>query len=109
MFSFIMIFSQHNFYFAAHLSFFFLQEIVAALECSCNIVPIIDNFDWPSLERLPEDMRGIVRFNCVRQVLVITVYMYKSRPCLNLKATPLNLIISYFTLKTATCFYVRRV
>ncbi|KAK7475661.1 hypothetical protein BaRGS_00033087 [Batillaria attramentaria] len=44
------------------------KEIVAALECNCNIVPIIDCFEWPSIERLPEDMRGIVRFNCVRWV-----------------------------------------
>ncbi|KAK7087330.1 hypothetical protein V1264_021399 [Littorina saxatilis] len=44
------------------------KEIVAALDCSCNIVPIIDNFDWPAIERLPEDMRGVVRFNCVRWV-----------------------------------------
>ncbi|KAL8579686.1 hypothetical protein ACOMHN_066675 [Nucella lapillus] len=44
------------------------KEIVAALECSCNIVPIIDSFDWPPMEKLPEDMRGIVRFNCVRWV-----------------------------------------
>ena len=32
------------------------------------MVPIIDNFEWPPLEKLPEDMRGIVRFNCVRSV-----------------------------------------
>lgn len=44
------------------------KEIVAALDCSCNIVPIIDSFEWPPIERLPEDMRGIVRFNCVRWV-----------------------------------------
>ena len=47
------------------------QEIVAALECKCNIVPIIDNFEWPPLEKLPEDMHGIVRFNCVRLVRVM--------------------------------------
>lgn len=43
-------------------------EIVAALGCNCNIIPIFDNFEWPALEKLPEDMRGIVRFNCVRWV-----------------------------------------
>ncbi|BFZ19099.1 hypothetical protein BsWGS_22138 [Bradybaena similaris] len=44
------------------------KEIVAAIDSNCNIVPIIDNFDWPPLERLPVDMRGVVRFNSVRWV-----------------------------------------
>ncbi|PVD31747.1 hypothetical protein C0Q70_07165 [Pomacea canaliculata] len=44
------------------------KEVIAALESNCNIVPIFDNFEWPPLERLPEDMRGIVRFNSVRWV-----------------------------------------
>ena len=42
------------------------KEIVAALETNCNIVPIIDNFDWPPMEKIPPDMRGVVRFNSVR-------------------------------------------
>ncbi|GFO26159.1 sterile alpha and tir motif-containing protein 1 [Plakobranchus ocellatus] len=44
------------------------KEIVAALETNCNIVPIIDNFEWPPLEKIPADMRGVVRFNSVRWV-----------------------------------------
>ncbi|CAL1544602.1 unnamed protein product [Lymnaea stagnalis] len=44
------------------------KEIVAALETNCNIVPIVDNFEWPPLEKLPADMRGVVRFNSVRWV-----------------------------------------
>ena len=42
------------------------KEIVAALETNCNIVPIIDNFEWPPVEKIPPDMRGVVRFNSVR-------------------------------------------
>lgn len=45
---------------------FFLQEIVAALQAGCNIIPIIDNFQWPDPEELPEDMRAICSFNGVR-------------------------------------------
>ncbi|XP_055862351.1 NAD(+) hydrolase sarm1-like isoform X2 [Biomphalaria glabrata] len=44
------------------------KEIVAALDSNCNIVPIVDNFDWPPIEKLPTDMRGVVRFNSVRWV-----------------------------------------
>ncbi|XP_059147175.1 NAD(+) hydrolase sarm1-like isoform X2 [Physella acuta] len=44
------------------------KEIAAALETNCNIVPIIDNFEWPPVEKLPADMRGVVRFNSVRWV-----------------------------------------
>ncbi|KAH9525440.1 NAD(+) hydrolase sarm1 [Bulinus truncatus] len=44
------------------------KEIVAALDSNCNIVPIVDNFEWPAMERLPVDMRGVVRFNSVRWV-----------------------------------------
>ena len=42
------------------------QEIVAALEANCNIIPIIDNFHWPESEQLPEDMRAVCYFNGVR-------------------------------------------
>ncbi|XP_046373718.1 NAD(+) hydrolase sarm1-like [Haliotis rufescens] len=44
------------------------KEIVAALESNCNIVPIMDGFEWPPLDQLPDDMRAVVRFNCVRWV-----------------------------------------
>lgn len=46
--------------------FFLLKEIVAALQAGCNIIPIIDNFQWPDPEELPEDMRAICSFNGVR-------------------------------------------
>ena len=44
------------------------QEIVAALQSQCNIVPIIDNFSWPEPEELPEDMRAVCHFNGVRWI-----------------------------------------
>ncbi|XP_065093608.1 NAD(+) hydrolase sarm1 isoform X4 [Ochlerotatus camptorhynchus] len=44
------------------------REIVAALNSDCNIIPIIDNFQWPEPERLPEDMRGVCHFNGVRWI-----------------------------------------
>ncbi|XP_013195889.2 NAD(+) hydrolase sarm1 isoform X2 [Amyelois transitella] len=44
------------------------REIVAALQSQCNIVPIIDNFDWPNAEELPEDMRAVCHFNGVRWI-----------------------------------------
>lgn len=41
-----------------------LQEIVAALNSNCNIIPIMDQqFNWP--ENLPEDMRSVAHFNGV--------------------------------------------
>ncbi|XP_063841948.1 NAD(+) hydrolase sarm1-like isoform X3 [Scylla paramamosain] len=44
------------------------REIVAALQAGCNIIPIIDNFQWPEPEELPEDMRAICSFNGVRWI-----------------------------------------
>lgn len=44
------------------------REIVAALESNCKIIPIIDNFQWPMPEELPEDMRPVCYFNGVRWV-----------------------------------------
>ncbi|XP_058054907.1 NAD(+) hydrolase sarm1 isoform X1 [Anopheles bellator] len=44
------------------------REIVAALNSECNIIPIIDNFQWPEPEKLPEDMRGVCHFNGVRWI-----------------------------------------
>lgn len=44
------------------------QEIVAALQSGCNIIPILDNFQWPDPEELPEDMRAVCYFNGVRCV-----------------------------------------
>ncbi|EEB10024.1 Sterile alpha and TIR motif-containing protein, putative [Pediculus humanus corporis] len=44
------------------------REIVAALQSQCNIIPIIDNFQWPDPEELPEDMRAVCHFNGVRWI-----------------------------------------
>ncbi|XP_043677181.1 NAD(+) hydrolase sarm1 isoform X3 [Vespula pensylvanica] len=44
------------------------REIVAALQSQCNIIPIIDNFQWPEPEDLPEDMRTVCHFNGVRWI-----------------------------------------
>lgn len=51
----------------------FVQEIVAAMECGCNIIPLLDNFHWPQSEKLPEDMRQITFFNGIRQVVLISL------------------------------------
>lgn len=45
---------------------FILQEIVTALACKKNIVPVTDNFMWPDPMSLPEDMRAILNFNGVK-------------------------------------------
>ncbi|CAH0554540.1 unnamed protein product [Brassicogethes aeneus] len=44
------------------------REIVAALQSNCNIIPIIDNFSFPDLEQLPEDIRPVCHFNAVRWI-----------------------------------------
>ncbi|XP_063967847.1 NAD(+) hydrolase sarm1-like isoform X1 [Lytechinus pictus] len=44
------------------------REIVTAIECKCNIVPVIDNFKWPKPDDLPEDMRGICFFNGIKWI-----------------------------------------
>ncbi|XP_071178832.1 NAD(+) hydrolase sarm1-like [Mytilus edulis] len=44
------------------------REIVAALESKCNIIPIMDNFRWPSADQLPEDMKQITFFNGIRWI-----------------------------------------
>ncbi|XP_017100219.2 NAD(+) hydrolase sarm1 isoform X2 [Drosophila bipectinata] len=42
------------------------REIVAALNSNCNIIPIMDQqFYWPEVETLPEDMRSVAHFNGV--------------------------------------------
>lgn len=56
----IYLFFTHGFWFA--------QEIVAALTSNCNIIPIIDNFQWPEAEELPDDMRTVCHFNGVRWI-----------------------------------------
>ncbi|XP_029846596.1 NAD(+) hydrolase sarm1 isoform X5 [Ixodes scapularis] len=44
------------------------KEIVEALQSQCNIIPILDNFQWPESEMLPEDMRAVCYFNGVRWI-----------------------------------------
>jgi hypothetical protein len=44
------------------------REIVAALESQCNIIPIMDNFNWPESEHLPEDMQPVHTFNGVKWI-----------------------------------------
>ncbi|XP_014221125.1 sterile alpha and TIR motif-containing protein 1 [Trichogramma pretiosum] len=44
------------------------REVVAALQSQCNIIPIIDNFQWPEPEDLPDDMRAVCHFNGVRWI-----------------------------------------
>ncbi|CAG2185660.1 Sterile alpha and TIR motif-containing protein tir-1,Sterile alpha and TIR motif-containing protein 1 [Mytilus edulis] len=44
------------------------KEVVTALESDCNIIPVLDSFDWPLPEALPEDMQQVVYFNGVRWV-----------------------------------------
>eukprot|EP00092_Neocalanus_flemingeri_P040516 GFUD01044121.1.p1 GENE.GFUD01044121.1~~GFUD01044121.1.p1 ORF type:complete len:392 (+),score=90.23 GFUD01044121.1:143-1318(+) len=43
-------------------------ELVAALAVEANIVPVVDNFQWPDQEELHEDVRAVSYFNCVRWV-----------------------------------------
>ena len=47
---------------------FLHREIVAALHSGCNIVPVIDGFQFPEPEELPEDVRALCYFNGVRWV-----------------------------------------
>ena len=47
---------------------YFYQEIVAAMEGGCNVIPVMDNFCWPPVEHLPEDMRAVCYFNGIRWV-----------------------------------------
>lgn len=47
-------------------SLFFLQEIVTALSCGKNIVPVIDGFEWPEPQALPEDMQAVLTFNGIK-------------------------------------------
>jgi len=46
----------------------FRRELSTALQMETNIVPVTDNFQWPEPDSLPEDIRAISYFNCVRWV-----------------------------------------
>ena len=52
----------------------FLQEVAAAIEGGCNIIPVMDNFEWPVPEDLPEDMRPVCYFNAIRWVATSSVH-----------------------------------
>ncbi|CAL1273708.1 unnamed protein product [Larinioides sclopetarius] len=41
------------------------KEIVGALNSRCNIIPILDKFEWPDSSELPKDMRLIYLYNAV--------------------------------------------
>ncbi|XP_006032897.2 sterile alpha and TIR motif-containing protein 1 [Alligator sinensis] len=42
------------------------KEIVTALNCGKNIVPVTDHFEWPDPQTLPEDMRAVLKFNGIK-------------------------------------------
>ncbi|MXQ84566.1 hypothetical protein E5288_WYG020882 [Bos mutus] len=42
------------------------KEIVTALSCGKNIVPVIDGFKWPEPQALPEDMQAVLTFNGIK-------------------------------------------
>ncbi|XP_040194285.1 NAD(+) hydrolase SARM1 [Rana temporaria] len=42
------------------------KEIVTALDCGKNIVPVTDHFEWPNPISLPEDMRAVLKFNGIK-------------------------------------------
>ncbi|GFY69213.1 NAD(+) hydrolase sarm1, partial [Trichonephila inaurata madagascariensis] len=41
------------------------REIAQALQRECNIIPVLDHFQWPDQESLPEDIKAITSFNAV--------------------------------------------
>ena len=44
----------------------FLLQVAKAVECGSNIIPVLDEtFVWPDAEKLPEDIRGVMKFNGV--------------------------------------------
>ena len=43
-------------------------EIEVALAAECNIVPVVDNFQFPAQEELSPAVRAVSYFNCVRWV-----------------------------------------
>uniref|UniRef100_A0A8C0QN86 NAD(+) hydrolase SARM1 n=1 Tax=Chelonoidis abingdonii TaxID=106734 RepID=A0A8C0QN86_CHEAB len=42
------------------------KEIVTALSCGKNIIPVADHFEWPDPQDLPEDMRAVLKFNGIK-------------------------------------------
>ncbi|KAA3674402.1 uncharacterized protein DEA37_0006721 [Paragonimus westermani] len=44
------------------------RETVWALRSKCNVIPVTDSFEWPSVDLLPEDMRPVLEYNAVNWV-----------------------------------------
>ncbi|KAF5399824.1 Sterile alpha and TIR motif-containing protein 1 [Paragonimus heterotremus] len=44
------------------------REAVWALRSNCNVIPVTDSFEWPSVDLLPEDMRPVLEYNAVNWV-----------------------------------------
>ncbi|XP_068832836.1 NAD(+) hydrolase SARM1 [Capricornis sumatraensis] len=42
------------------------KEIATALKYRKNIVPVIDSFEWPEPQALPEDMQAVLNFNAIK-------------------------------------------
>ncbi|XP_074869790.1 NAD(+) hydrolase SARM1 [Carettochelys insculpta] len=42
------------------------KEIVTALSCGKNIIPVADHFEWPDPQDLPEDVRPVLKFNGIK-------------------------------------------
>ncbi|XP_066492339.1 NAD(+) hydrolase SARM1 [Tiliqua scincoides] len=42
------------------------KEIATAMNCGKNIIPVTDHFEWPNPEKLPEDMRAVLKFNGIK-------------------------------------------
>ncbi|OQR69042.1 sterile alpha and TIR motif-containing protein 1-like [Tropilaelaps mercedesae] len=43
-----------------------IEEIVEAIDADCNIIPITDNFTWPDVNELPEDIKPILYYNAIK-------------------------------------------
>ncbi|XP_059099750.1 NAD(+) hydrolase sarm1-like isoform X2 [Tigriopus californicus] len=44
------------------------REIVTAIKSGCNIIPVLQDFQFPDTEELPENMRALCYFNGVRWI-----------------------------------------
>ncbi|XP_041349347.1 NAD(+) hydrolase SARM1-like [Gigantopelta aegis] len=44
------------------------KEIVAAMDSGCKIIPLLDNFEWPSSNTLPDDLNNLRFFNGIRWI-----------------------------------------
>ncbi|OTF80781.1 hypothetical protein BLA29_005989, partial [Euroglyphus maynei] len=44
------------------------REIAQALLTKCNIIPIMESFQWPEPDQLPDDIKPICHFNGIRWI-----------------------------------------